>query len=260
MLAAERKSFILEQVNNHKIVKVVDLSKTLQTTEATIRRDLEELQRQKKVHRVYGGAISVSSTAKQDAKKELLGRCIEEKKEIARLAYDFLDDQDAIILDASTTVLELARFIAKGEKRNISIITNSFDIVSLFTEIADQRPDLSVFHTGGMLVPAMSCSVGTITINTLEDIRADKCFIGVNGINADYGYSCPSFEDASVKKSMLKSAKQRFILADHTKISEMYMGKFADFTGDIDYLIIDDIPNPADKKLFSKSINLILPE
>lgn len=257
MLAAERKNFIMEQITKNKIVKVVELSKKLNTTEVTIRRDLEELQSQKKVHRVYGGAIAVSSAAKLDSKTELLVRCIEEKKKIALTAYDYVDDQDAIILDASTTVLELAKLISKGEKRNISIITNSFDVVSVFAQTSP-RPDLNVFHTGGQLLANMNSGIGTITLSTLESIRVDKCFLGVNGIHVDFGYSCPSFEDAAVKKSMLTSAKQRFILADHTKTSEMYMGKFADITGDIDYLIMDNMLSHSDEDALSKCTNLIL--
>lgn len=259
MLAAERKNFIMEQITKNKIVKVVELSQKLNTTEVTIRRDLEELQNQKKVHRVYGGAIAVSSAAKLDSKTELLVRCIEEKKKIALTAYDYVDDQDAIILDASTTVLELAKLISKGEKRNISVITNSFDVVSVFLQ-ASQRPDLNVFHTGGQLLSNMNSGIGTITMSTLENIRADKCFLGVNGIHVDFGYSCPAFEDAAVKKCMLKSAKQRFILADHTKMSEMYMGKFADISGDIDYLIMDKAPGKNEQDFLSKCTNLILSE
>ncbi len=259
MLAAERKNFIMEQITKNKIVKVVELSKKLNTTEVTIRRDLEELQNQKKVHRVYGGAIAVSSTAKMDPKTDLLVRNMDEKKKIANTAYDFIDNQDAIILDGSTTVLELAKLIFKGEKQNISIITNAFDVVSVFAQSV-QRPDINVFHTGGQLVSKMNSVVGTITLSTLQSMRADKCFLGANGIHPEFGYSCPSFEDAAVKKSMLTSAKQRFILADHTKISEMYMGKFADITGDIDYLIMDKILNSSDEDYLSKCTNLILSE
>ena len=260
MIAAERKKLIVDQVNKHKIVKVVELSKKFNTTEATIRRDLEELQQQKKVRRVHGGAIAVTPSAKLNDKDTLKIRCIEEKKRIALAAYEFIDEDDALTLDASTTVFELAKLIVSGRKKNISIITNSFDMVALLLPHLTLRPDIMIFHTGGVLTPIMNAGLGSIAVSTLENMRTDKCFLGVNGIDPDYGYSCPSFEDAAAKKAMLKSAKQRFILSDHTKISEMYMGKFADFTGDIDYLIVDKLPEGTDEEVYSKNVNLVIAE
>lgn len=253
MLAEERKALILDLISLNKVVKVADLSKELRTTEATVRRDLEDLQKQRKVRRVHGGATSVNPTSKAFMKSQLVVLCIEEKKRIARKAYEFIDDGDALVFDASTTVLELAKLIVEGERTGLSIITDSFSMIPLLAP----RQDLRVFHTGGRAMHGMDCAVGPIAENMLEAIKVDKCFVGTNGIDPAFGYSTPMLEDAAIKKCMLRAAKLNFVLADHTKFGESYMGKFANFTGTVDYLITDELQDRADLDVYASSVNLI---
>lgn len=256
MLAEERKRAIRDLVNSHGIVTVAELSKQLNTTEATIRRDLDDLEKQLKIRRVYGGAVSIKSTSRSLSNNELSTLCLAEKKQIAQRAYDFIEENDAILLDASTTVLELTKLIAEGDKRHLSILTNSFYAV----DILKQKKDISVIHLGGQVNYSMNYAVGPITESMIRDIRVEKCFIGTNGIDESYGYSVPTFEDACVKKSMLKASKQKFVLADHTKFGDAYVGKFANFTGDINYLITDLLPNNIDIEVINASVKLIIAE
>lgn len=238
MLAEERKNKIIDLVNKKKIIKVADLSAALHITEATIRRDLDELEKRKKLQRIHGGAISLNYTSKSFSTDELSARCIHEKKIIAQKAYEFISENDALLLDSSTTVLELSRLILEGNKKRISIVTNSFTIVNMF----EGKQDIRIIHTGGQVNYTMKYSIGTLTEATLRNLRVDKCFLGTNGIDEEFGYSVPTFEDAAVKMSMLKSSKQKFILADHSKFGDTFMGKFAPFCGEIDYLITDTMP------------------
>ena len=99
-----------------------------------------------------------------------------------------------------------------------------------------------MIHTGGELSSGMNCACGTIAEQTLHQIRVDKCFLGTNGIEPTYGYSTAAFADASVKRHILDASRISFILADHTKFEKSYMAKFADYSGDIDYLITDYLP------------------
>ncbi len=256
MLAEERKNRIVEIVNKNKIMKVTDLSLMFSTTEATIRRDLEELQALKKIHRVHGGAISVMPSSKLLYTDELSVLCTKEKEMIAKAAYKYIDDNDAIILDASTTVRELAKIIAEGKKTNLSIVTNSFDAISILSK----KKDIQVLHTGGQVKYHMNYCVGALTQNTLANLRVDKCFLGTNGIDVEYGYSVPTLEDAAIKSSMLKSSKQHFILADHTKFAETFMGKFSDFHTSIDYIITDSFLPYFEQESFQSSVELIIAE
>lgn len=237
MLAEERKRKIMDIIGKSRIVKVAELSELLDATEATIRRDLEELQNKKKLRRIHGGAVPVNQTNQDFRYSDLSVLCIQEKKQIARKAFSFIGENDTLLLDGSTTVYELGKLLAESSLKGLSIITNSFHLMNLFAE-SGQR----IIHTGGELSPGMNYAAGSVTEQMLQGIRVDKCFLGTNGIDPAYGYSVPSFQDAAVKKHMLLASRTSFILADHTKFGEAYMAKFADFSGEIDYLITDQIP------------------
>jgi DeoR family fructose operon transcriptional repressor len=256
MLAEERKNRIVEITNKNKSMKVADLSLMFNTTEATIRRDLEELQSLKKIRRVHGGAISVAPSSKLLYTEELSVLCTKEKEMIAKAAYAYVDDNDAIILDASTTVRELAKLIAEGNRKNLSIVTNSFDAVSILSK----KKDINVLHTGGQVKYHMNYSVGLVTEKTLANLRVDKCFLGTNGIDIEYGYSVPTLDDAAIKEAMLKCSKQHFVLADHTKFEETYMGKFSDFHTSIDYIITDSYLPYFEQEGFKTSVELVIAE
>ncbi len=256
MLAEERKSKIIELVNKEKIVKVFDLSQKFNTTEVTIRRDLLELEKRKKLRRVHGGAISLNPRGIALNRNDLAILCKEEKIRIARAAYGFINDSDALMFDASTTVQELAKLISEGDRKNLSVITNSFNVVNILST----KSDIHVIHTGGQVSYNMNYSTGVLTESMIRNLRVEKCFIGSNGVDDVYGYSVPTFEDASVKRSMIKAASETFVLADHTKFGDTYMAKFAEFSGDIDYLISDVEPTEIDIDLLKANVNFIVAE
>ncbi len=253
MLAEERRKKILDMLNRNTVVKVADLSRELSATEATIRRDLEELQRKKCLRRIHGGATLPSPSSKPLSRSQLMVLCQREKQMIARKAYEFIAENDAILLDSSTTVLELAKLIASGSTPNITVITNSFYAVTLLA----QNRLVKVIHTGGQVTYEMEYSTGVITRNMLADVRVDKCFLGANGIDPGFGYSVPTLDDADVKKAMIAAAKQTFVLADHTKIGESFMARFADFAGPVDYLITDSLPVSIESKPYETHVTLI---
>ena len=253
MLAEERKNQIMEKLQKDTIVKVNELSLELQATEATIRRDLEALQSKKLVRRIHGGAVLPRSTAKPLNRTQLMVLCKDEKVMIAKRAYSYICENDAILLDSSTTTLELARQIAEGSLQNITVITNSFFVVPLLAG----KKGVKVLHTGGEVEYAMDYSTGVVTRSMLGGIRVDKCFLGTNGVDPNFGYSVPTMDDADVKTAMLTAAKQHFVLADHTKFGECFMGRFAPFAGAIDTLITDAFPPHMDKKPYLASVALV---
>lgn len=256
MLAEERKRIILEIIDKNKSAKVNELSKHLHITEATVRRDLDELQNEKKIRRTHGGAISLYPSSFESGIQEYNVKMINEKRMIAHKAYEFVHDNDAIIVDASTTVMELVKLIAVGDKKNITIVTNSFKAV----QILMQKQTMKVIQIGGSAVVSRNATSGPIAERILNDLRADKVFLGINGIDGVYGYSVPGFDDASLKRCMLKAAKQSFVLADHSKFGESYLGKVAEIIGEIDYLITDSFPKKLKLEALEQQVNLIVGE
>ena len=159
-----------------------------------------------------------------------------------------------MLLDASSTVQELCKLIVKGDKKKITIVTNSFNVVS----ICKSNSNISVIHIGGILERELDSSIGSISENILRNIRVDKVFLGVNGIHSNFGYSITNLQEAAVKTEMIKCARQVFVIADHTKFGDTYLAKIADFKNVVDYLITDTRIKNFDYSLYEENTNLII--
>ena len=122
MFSEERKEKILEIVNRKKSVKVSELSEVLKTSEVTVRRDLDELHNEQKLYRTHGGALILNHGQYELPWQELAVLQIEEKRKIAKRAVKYVCDNDVIILDDSTTALELAKLIAAGSYNNLTVV------------------------------------------------------------------------------------------------------------------------------------------
>ena len=253
MLAEERKKVICEIVNRKKAVRVSELSKRLNITEATVRRDLDELQNEKKLRRTHGGAVALYPAGIEYVISELAVEHIEEKRRIARKAYEFIDDHDAVLFDGASMVLELSRLLAAGDKKGIIVLTNALSVVNVLAT----KKDITVIHLGGEVKYHLNSTVGKMTEERIRDVRVDKTFLGINGVDAEYGYSITSFEEAAVKKEMIRSAKQTFVLADHSKFGATYLAKVADVEGEIDYLITDEPVEDFDYAQMEDKVHIV---
>lgn len=234
MFPEERQKKIYDIVCEQRSVKVSELSQLLDTSEVTIRRDLEELDGQRKVIRTHGGAIAMYSVGKAIAAPDLINslKCIEEKRAISRLAYDFINEYDTIITDSSSTVHELIRVIAAGPKRNLIIVTTSPLSVTALKDL----PECKVVLVGGEFNYVHNTVEGYMATKVLKEIRADKCFFGINGIDESFGYSTPRPVDAEMKSLMCSSSMQSYMLADYTKFDKTY---FAKMDAEVDFLLTD---------------------
>ncbi len=253
MLAEERKQVILKIVNERKAVRVTDLSNALSITEATVRRDLDELQSEHKIRRTHGGALSIYPAAYEWNVKELIFENQEEKRAIAAKAYEYIDDRDALILDNSTTVRELVKLLKSNQKKDLTIVTASFNIVSDLVGSVDYE----IIHLGGIVRPKINGTVGPIAERALQDLHVDKAILGVNGVSTSFGYSVPGSFEASLKKLMIQSAKQTIVLADHTKFGKSYLCRIAPIEG-ADYLITDSVAPETKQELLDLEVNYVL--
>jgi len=223
MFAEERQQAIYDMVCKKRSVKVTELSQLLKISEVTVRRDLEELHNQNKILRTHGGALAKYSVANEVSAPELISshKCAEEKRKIAELAYTFVKDNDTIIADGSSTVYELIKLIAVGKRKHIKVITSSLLVMSTLAACCEVK----VIMAGGEVNYRHNNLEGHITKEVIKNLRADKCFIGVNGIDEKFGYSTPRFEDAESKALMVESGIESFVLADNTKFDKTYLAR-----------------------------------
>lgn len=235
MLPAERRNEILELLRLNKAITVKELCDALEASEATIRRDLSTLESEGKLERTHGGAILNSDIYMDNEenyyKKESLYS--DQKSAIAVKAFEFIKENDSIVLDSGTTTLELAKLIGKSELK-ITVITNSTTVLGLLTN----NPNLDLIVLGGKVRLSTLATVGSIATENLKRLNANKVFLAINGISLTNGLMTPDIEEADIKKAMISSGLERFVLADHSKFKKMAMCQVAPVSI-VDYIITD---------------------
>lgn len=228
----ERKRRIVQFVEKYSRGSVQELSQETGVSESTVRRDLKELEEAKLLKRTHGGAVSLQSVNFEAPYSDKEDNLLEEKLRIARKAVEMIQEGDAILLDAGTTTLQIAKELKNFT--NIKVITNS---IMALNELKDCR-NIEVSITGGMLRPDTMAFVGPMTERSLEMVRVDKVFLGTNGLDLQEGISTPNILEAATKRKMIAIAKQVILLADHSKIGKVSFCKVADIT-EIDHCIMD---------------------
>lgn len=230
MISAERHARILEQLRNSVSVTVDALSKALDASENTIRRDLTALEREGKLKRIQGGAIGVSERsvlAKPLASDPLAA----EKQAICMAASRFISDHRTYIVDAGTSTSLLAPYLSRTPM--VTILTNSLDICNT----VDPAAGSSLLCSGGALVVGLHSFVGKPAEEFFRKVHADFAFIGTKTIHAGT-LSNENFFEVPVKQQMIRSAEHAIVLADHTKFGRHGLCDFATLR-QIDTVITD---------------------
>lgn len=229
MFQQERHQVIIDLINNEHRVKVLDLVERLKASEATIRRDLQELEEQGYLKRTHGGAmLEISSTLEPTFLEKEIAQ-LEEKKHIARLAASRVNDGDVIIMDSGTTVAEMVPFIAT---KQITVITNSVPVISAL----NYYENINLIVIGGQSRSVTRSVVGAFANQMILSLHADKAFIGTNAIDLKYGLTTPNIEEAKTKESLISISDEVYALIDDAKFNVVSLVKFAKLS-DIDAVI-----------------------
>ncbi len=233
MFSEERKSIILNMLNENSSVSLADLMERFGASETTVRRDLTELELAGALKRTHGGAVPVTHSIFEPNYLEKENACLDEKHSIAKAAAELVQDGETVLLDAGTTTAEIARLLV-GKK--ITLITNSTIITSdfLFGKGADVPHNIEIYSTGGQFRPTTQSLVGPAAENFIRQIRPDKSFIAANGITPEAGATTANMSEASVKSAMIAVSKESYLAADHSKFGQEYFSVIAKadaFTG-----------------------------
>lgn len=231
MLVAVRHNKILSTLNSRGTIRVSELSTLCGVTEETIRRDLEKLESQGNLTRIHGGAISLQKVDEDlpHVEREVINK--KEKMSVAKEAVKYIEENDIIFLDASSTTLYLARFIPNI---NLTVLTNSIKICA---ELA-KNSNIQVICTGGTLYPNSMSFVGPLTVQTLESYYVNKLFFSCKGIHEEWGISDSNELQALVKRKIIQMAEKKYLLLDHTKVNKKAFANI-DKADAVDVIIID---------------------
>jgi DeoR family transcriptional regulator of aga operon len=249
---AQRHKVILGELEKEGYVRVQDLSERLGVSEVTIRKDLKELETRKLLFRSHGSASPMSSLINDrhiDEKEKIQ---VNEKLRIAEAANLLLEKNDRIIIASGTTVLSFAQKITMTEP--LTVITASVKVsLSLC-----YKPNVEVIQLGGTMRKSSASVVGPNAESLLCELMCNKLFIGVDGIDLDFGLTTSNIAEAHLNQYMLKAAQEVIVLADSSKFGKRGFGKICDI-GQIHRIITDkDAPPNAVQIMREKGIEVTL--
>ncbi|OGO55802.1 MAG: D-beta-D-heptose 1-phosphate adenosyltransferase [Chloroflexi bacterium RBG_16_69_14] len=232
MYAEERQLWIVERARSVGRVEVAALAEDLSVTTETVRRDLTTLERHALLRRVHGGAIPIERLGFEPALAARDSVLTAEKERIARSALAELPDEGTILLDAGTTTARLADILPSD--RELVVLTNALPIAMSLSV----RPNITVLMIGGKVRGRTQAAVDAWALQALADSYVDVAFIGTNGITIERGLTTPDTTESAVKRAMIRAARRTVVLADHTKVGQDHLSRFATLD-EIDTLITD---------------------
>lgn len=230
----ERQQRILEQLALRSFVRVKDLAASLNVHEMTIRRDLDVLAEQGMVSRIRGGA-RIAEQASHEVTYQLRASInTDAKARIASAALELIQDGDTVALDASTTVLALAKLLGA---RSVHTIVTSLDAANVLA-----AQNLPFTFVGGTFNPSARSFVGPLATHALSRLHADKAFFSAKGFTVHSGFTDANLLEVECKEYLIRSANMAIALVDHSKFGHQALTTIAGLN-ETDILITDHMPD-----------------
>lgn len=249
-----RHELILNKLQENGRVMIEELSKLTGVSGVTIRKDLKLLEEKSLLFPTKGGAsINNPYTIERPInEKEFIHAA--EKECIAKSALSVIGENDSIIIGSGTTVFALARLLHPSKQ--LTVVTPA---VKVTLEIC-HRPNVQILQLGGLIRPNSSSVAGIYAEQILEQMSCGIFFMGVDGIDLDFGISISNLAETSLDQKMIASAQRVVVLADSSKFGRRGLGRVCDFD-QIQYIITDNGVNTGIvKQIEGKGVKVIIAE
>lgn len=198
----------------------------------TIRKDLKVLEDMNLLFRTRGGAsLNNPYTMERSINEKALIHA-EEKQQIAQAALSLIGTHDSMLIGSGTTVFELARQLYPTNP--ITVITPAAKV----TLELSNRPNVELIQLGGAVRPKSSAVVGPAAESALEKISCNLLFMGVDGIDPEFGFSTTNFNEASLGAKMVEAAETVIVLADSSKFNKRGLAKICGLD-QVHYIVTD---------------------
>ncbi|MBL7697870.1 MAG: DeoR/GlpR transcriptional regulator [Chitinophagaceae bacterium] len=233
MSLAERHHYILKQLQSEGSVNVLDLYRALNVSSVTIRKDLKLLEEKNLLFRTHGGAtLNNPYTADRpvNVKEKLQAP---EKMKIGAVAAKSVEANDSIIIASGTSVLALAKNIEPRE--SLTVITSALNVALELMK----HPEVEIVQLGGVLRKSSSSVTGPYAENILSDFSCTKLFLGVDGIDLEFGLTTTSVNEAHLNRQMIAAAQKVIVLSDSTKFGKRGLGRICGIES-VDRIITDE--------------------
>ncbi len=232
MTKAARLEYIRTAVRRDGFVNVDDLAESLRVSRMTVHRDLDELQSLGTLRKVRGGASAQRSTRYESDLPYRLATAVEEKRRIAAAAAELAHDGDVVIVDDSTSALQLLPRLEQLSP--LTVITNSMPVL----QALGTRNDLSVIALGGLYDVRHAAFLGMLCENNLANLYADVLFASTSSLRGRVLYHQDQHV-VTTKRAMIRAAGRRVLLLDHTKIGHGALYRLCDI-GEFTHVVVDD--------------------
>jgi DeoR/GlpR family transcriptional regulator of sugar metabolism len=216
----ERQERIALHISAHGRASIDELVRLFGVSQATTRRDLEQLAEAGRLERVHGGARSIlrdpaSAALSERPALEREREQLIEKQQIGRAAALRVADGETVFIGSGTTTLEVARNLRNHAQ--LTVITNSLLVVNALAD----APHIEIIALGGQLRRSEMSLIGTSAEHALADVRADKVIMGIRGIDANAGLTNAYLPETLTDRAILKIAREVILVADHSKFGRI---------------------------------------
>lgn len=259
MLAAERRHYILKKIIEKGMVKSIELSDALKVSTETIRKDLEQMEAEKKLKKIHGGAVKIQNDSINPPERIRGDIYSEEKQKIGEAAAKLINDNEIIIIDEGSTTLQIIRYLTI--KKNITVITNS---IPALTHLLDYQIrglfEGKLIFSGGEVDINHLRATGLMSEKFMDPFYVDKAFISVHGVSLENGMTSYFSDEASLSMKFMMKCKEKIALFDHSKIGLRRFYKIADFEVFNKVICNKEAPIAWKKSLIENNITWIVAE
>ena len=254
MFKAARLTKIKEVILDRGQVDVNTLSSLLNVSDVTVRSDLEQLEKEKFIHRTHGGAVLNEDFVKQQNFQEnLLSIRLEydkKKESIGQIASELVCDDEWIFIGQGTTCYYIARELVKRDKLNV--LTNNLYAAAVLA----QNQNANIIVTGGNMVHSHLYLSGDMFLRSLDNIFVSKAFMGVAAVDFKGGYTVNYSSELNVYNKISSVSKELIIVADSTKFDETSFLSLGPLTMPDIVITNDDIPDAYKEYFFNNGVKI----
>lgn len=251
MKGQHRLDKIVAYLKNHTLVTVEQLVDAVEASPATIRRDLIKLDEQGVISRSHGGVALRRFEPSQPTTNEKQLRSPAEKRAIARFAASMVQAGDAVVLDAGTTMLELAKCLTHLPLRVITVDLHIALFLSEFRQI-------EVTIVGGRIDDSSQSCIGEFGRKMLRSVYPDIAFMSCNSWSVEKGVTTPTEEKAGLKQEIIANAQRKILLADSSKYGAHSLFNVSPLSRFTDIITDGGVPLPVQAELKAQSVALTL--
>lgn len=228
----DRHQHIINKLRKEGSVKVIDLCNELNVSSVTIRKDLKFLEDKHLLFRTHGGGTLGNPYAGERPVKEKASIMVDEKTSIGAAAAALVEPNDCILIASGTTVASFARSIRP--EGSLTVITAALNVA---IELI-QHPEVEVIQLGGTIRKSSSSVTGVFAERVLDDFSCSKLFLGVDGIDPEFGLTTTNLAEAQLNRKMIAASQKTIVLADSSKFGKRGFGRICALE-DIEQVITD---------------------